>query len=229
MDSNNLRISKQSATLRSLVEDKLRSAIGSGYFKPGQRLVERELCDMLGVGRTSVREALRQLEAEGLVDTFPNRGPVVSETNYADTQQLYDIRSLVEGFAGEQFAVNASNQQIAQLEAIVKAFEKAARNPRRDELVGLKAQFYDCLMEGSGNKFARQFLTLLHNRINMLRATSMVQPGRLEHSVAELKEIIDAVRARDAERAGQACRDHINAAAAAALSVLQSNREPGPD
>ena len=85
----NLQISKQPATLRLIVEGRLRSAISAGDFKPGQRLIERELCELTGVGRTSIREALRQLEAEGLITNIPHRGPSVSTISAEEAQQLY--------------------------------------------------------------------------------------------------------------------------------------------
>ncbi len=75
------------------LKTRLRSAIGSGLFKPGQRLIERELCEQVGVGRTSIREALRQLEAEGLVTTIPHRGPIVSTISVEEAEQLYDLRA----------------------------------------------------------------------------------------------------------------------------------------
>jgi DNA-binding GntR family transcriptional regulator len=92
MSSTELQIVRKSATLRLLVEDKLRSAIATGRFKPGQRLIERELCELTGVGRTSIREALRQLEAEGLVTTIPHRGPSVSTISLDEARQLYSVR-----------------------------------------------------------------------------------------------------------------------------------------
>src|SRR5580658_6629334 len=106
MSSTELQIVRKSATLRLLVEDKLRSAIASGRFKPGQRLIERELCELTGVGRTSIREALRQLEAEGLVTVASHRGPSVTKITADEAKHLYAVRALLEGYAGRQFALN---------------------------------------------------------------------------------------------------------------------------
>src|ERR1700691_6465653 len=116
MSSTELQIVRKSATLRLLVEDKLRSAIAMGRFKPGQRLIERELCELTGVGRTSIREALRQLEAEGLITTYPHRGPVVSAITYEEAEQLYQVRALLESFSGQQCAERGSPEDIARLE-----------------------------------------------------------------------------------------------------------------
>ena len=91
-------------TVRSMVAQKLREAIMSGTLKPGQRLVERELCEMMGVSRPSIREALRVLEADGLVNTVPHRGPVVSTISLEEARQLYAARAVLEGFAGRECA-----------------------------------------------------------------------------------------------------------------------------
>src|ERR1700721_3930131 len=91
-------------TVRAIVAQKLREAIMSGTFKPGQRLVERELCEMTGVSRPSIREALRLLEADGMVSTVPHRGPGVSTISLEEAKQLYAARAVLEGFAGRECA-----------------------------------------------------------------------------------------------------------------------------
>ncbi|PDT50123.1 GntR family transcriptional regulator [Sinorhizobium fredii] len=223
MADTDLQIAKQSATLRAKVEETLRQAIAAGRFKPGQRLVERELCEKLGVGRTSVREALRQLEAEGLITSYPHKGPVVSTITYEEAVQLYTVRALLESFAGQQFAENGSAEDIATLQAAVVDFEAAAESGVGSRLIEAKNAFYDCLMDGSKNVFVRQMLTSLHNRINLLRMTSMIQPGRLRHSVAEIKEIAEAIKNRNGPVAAAACKHHIDMAAKVALEYLRKN------
>ena len=96
MSNSDLLITRQTTTLRTLVEEKLRTAILTGHFAPGQRLVERELSETLGVGRTSVREALRQLEAENLITNVPHKGPVVSTISLDEAQQLYAVRAMLD-------------------------------------------------------------------------------------------------------------------------------------
>jgi len=97
MEQPNLQISKKNATLRLRVEDNIREAISSGSFRPGEKLVERKLCESMGVGRTSVREALRQLEADGIITSVPHRGPTVSTISIDEGRQLYELRALLEG------------------------------------------------------------------------------------------------------------------------------------
>lgn len=223
-----LQIPKRSATLRTLVEDKIRQAISSGHFRPGQRLVERELCEIIGVGRTSIREALRQLEAEGLITTHAHRGPSVSVISLDEAEQLYAVRALLESYSGQEFALKGTDDDVARLEADVEAFASAAArceanpNPQtRRDLIEAKTAFYACLMEGSRNVIVHQLLKLLHNRVTLLRITSMTQPGRLAHSVEEIREIVAAIKARDGQLAADACRRHIERAAETAIAYLK--------
>jgi DNA-binding GntR family transcriptional regulator len=222
MSSTELQIVRKSATLRLLVEDKLRSAIATGRFKPGQRLIERELCELTGVGRTSIREALRQLEAEGLVTTIPHRGPSVSTISLDEARQLYSVRALLEGHAGREFAKRRVPEDLRDLGLAVKHFVQAAKSDDRAELIKAKTEFYSALMRGGGNMFVEQMLTTMHNRITLLRLTSMTSKGRLKNSVAEIKAIHDAIREGDPDRAEASCVKHIEEAAKVALRVLAS-------
>lgn len=206
-----------------MVEEKLRAAIAKGLFKPGQRLVERELCELIGVGRTSIREALRQLEAEGLVQTIPHRGPIVSSISAQEARQLYEIRALLEGYAGRQFAERNDPQAVKALDKTVKALVKAVKSNEQLALIEAKSQFYKVLMGGAENVFVTQMLTGLHNRITLLRFTSMTQPGRLARSIAEIRDIYDAIASGDGDAAEKACRRHIQEAAKVALAVLDGS------
>ncbi|MGV1795144.1 GntR family transcriptional regulator [Rhizobium sp. A37_96] len=226
MNDGVLQVERQNASLRIQVEEKLRQAIADGRFGPGDRLIERELCALIGVGRTSIREALRQLEAEGLVTSYPHRGPVVTIITYEEADQLYKVRAILEGFAGQLFAEQGTDDQINALRKAVSDFETAVETGSGSQLASSKNAFYDCLMSGSGNLFARQMLLSLHNRINLLRMTSMNQPGRLRHSLSEIKDISAAIADRDGPRAHAACKLHIEKAAKVALEYLRQNDGP---
>src|SRR5262245_8835595 len=205
MQDSDLQVGKRLATLRLQVEDKLRAAIAAGRFKPGERLTERHLCELTGVGRTSIREALRQLEAEGLVTVHPHRGPVVSSIGPEEARQLYAVRALLEGYAGRQAAILRDEQIIDELYSAVERFAAAAGGGDNASLIKAKTDFYAALLRGCGNKFAEQMLTLLHNRITLLRSTSMGQAGRLPESVSELRAIYAAIKERDAAKAEALC------------------------
>lgn len=215
-----LQIKKKSATLRGLVEDKLREAIAAGVFAPGQRLIERELCEMLGVGRTSVREALRQLEAESLIESLPHKGPVVARISVEEARQLYSLRTLLEAYAGRRCAQTADDDFLQRLDAAVETFVKASECKERVAMIEAKTAFYDLLMEGCGNKYITRTLTGLHNQISALRLTSMSRPDRLPRSIAEIRAIAAAIRSGDPARAEDACRRHIENASAVALAQM---------
>jgi DNA-binding GntR family transcriptional regulator len=227
MDDNDLHIGRRAAILRHHVEEKIRTAIATGRFKPGERLTERLLCGLLGVGRTSIREALRQLEAEGLVTTIPHRGPVVSQISVEEAQQLYAVRALLEGYAGRQAALLRDERTAGALKTAVERFASAAKAKDTGALIKAKTEFYAALLAGCGNIYIEQMLILLHNRITLLRSTSMAQKGRLKDSIAELRAICAAIDEDDAERAEALCVAHIEAASRAALKVLGERTRAG--
>ena len=222
MRETDLLIDKDKATVRGQTVEVLRLAIVSGRFRPGQHLVERELCRLLGVGRTSVREAVRQMEAEGLLTSVPHRGIEVSRITPEEAEQLYALRALLEGYSGRRCAQNATPDFMDAFDRAVEAFAVVAHQNGSAEMIEAKAAIYELLMSGSGNSFVRQTLTSMHNRINLLRFTSMAQPGRPERSVAEIREIARAIRARDPDRAERACRRHIEEAAKVAIDCMKS-------
>lgn len=228
MTDDDLQITPRTATLRNMVENRLRAAIISGRFKPGQRLIERELCDLIAVSRPSIREAMRQLEAEGLVTAQPYRGPIVAIVSADEARQLYAVRALLEGFAGEQFALRGEPDE---MEALTKAVEKLeaviAAGAEPTALIEAKTHFYAVLMDGSENIFVRQTLGMLHNRVTLLRLTSMGQPGRLTQSIAEIREIHAAILARDPAAAKSACERHVASATQVALAVLSKQAQEG--
>src|SRR3954453_2611167 len=138
-------------TVRSMVAQKLREAIMSGTLKPGQRLIERELCEMTGVSRPSIREALRLLEADGLVNTVPHRGPVVSTISLEEARQLYAARELLEGFAGRERAPLHDPDVVRRIGDALTRLKAAAA---RQDLVGClaaKNDFYSALIGGCQN------------------------------------------------------------------------------
>lgn len=223
--ANEMRIATVVAPLRREIEARLRAAIVEGRFKPGDRLIEREMCELLGVSRASLREALRQLEAEELVTIVPHRGPVVSKLSIEEAQQLYEIRAMLEGLAARRFAEVASDRDVKELRAALKKFSDVMLGKSSDPLIAAKAAFYEILFDRCGNRIAHRIHTQLNNRVSQLRATSMSQQGRVQHTLAEVTRIVDAIERRDADGAWNATVDHINRAAEAAVRVLKKQSD----
>ncbi len=218
-------VGRKQLTLRERAADMLRQAIIDHRFPPGTHLKEKELCKMLGVSRTSVREALRHLESERLIDTVPHKGPVVVTLTSLDARELYQVRAALEGLAGELFAVNATDHHVSQLGLVAERMAEAARNSPPDVTLGIIAEFYQVLFEGSRNQVCAQFIESLNSRISMFRRMSIASQGRPVAMMQEIEEIVRAAVARDAERLKQACIAHVEAASAAAISQLAASAE----
>lgn len=213
-------VTRTVAPVRQQVMENLRRAIVEGHFRPADRLIERELCALTGASRSSVREALRQLEAEGLIETLPDRGPVVRTIAAAEALDLYQVRALLEGLVGRLFAGRATRDEVEELREAVDDFVRASRTGDAAASLRAKDRFYDVLMTGCRNATLDALLGSLHNRIALLRATTLAQPGRSAKTEAELERIVDAIEARDGDAAEMACTTHVQAAAAVALAVL---------
>lgn len=227
--SKEFSISLSNTSLRKQLEDQLRSAIVEGRFSPGEHLSDRILCEMFSVSRTLVREAIRHLEAEGLIQTIPHRGPFVNMLSVETAAQIYEVRAALEGLVVRGFVKNGTDRQIEELEDIVKQIA-SKKGPRVDaDLLELKQRFYSILIDGSSNDFVRSMLRQIHNRIAQLRATTMSAPNRLDSSVYELKQLVDAIRKRDAEAACNAAIEHVTNASRVAIEILtKGNKKASP-
>lgn len=222
------RVEKVAAPLRQSVTESIRYAIALGHFAAGARLTERELCEMTGVSRTLVREALRQLESEGLIEVVPNRGPSVARLSAEQAQGVYQIRAELEGLACQLFADRADDDQ---REALHDAFRKLKRSFKdTDPLARLRAKnhFYECLVDGAGNEALGDTLRLLNARIMLLRATSLRAPGRSAISMDELAAMMEALDAKDGKRARALAEHHVQNAAKAAIELLYAQSESAP-
>ena len=172
-------------TVRSRVAQKLREAIMSGTLKPGQRLVERELCEMTGVSRPSIREALRLLEADGLVTTVPHRGPVVSTISLEEAKQLYAARAVLEGFAGRECARLRDPAVVRRIgDALVKLKAAFAEGDLPTALEA-KTEFYAALIGGCQNVFVERMLQAaarpdhaVANYLDVAAETDQQEPAR---------------------------------------------------
>lgn len=208
--SYSMRVQRHAPTVRTQVSGILRQAIADTRFKPGQRLVERELTEMLGVSRTSVREALRELAAEGLVRSIPNKGMVVAGLTQREVANLYELRSALEGLAGRLFVERATDAQVKELRA---AYERiAAGVAAKRDVLEAKDEFYSVLFAGADNDELRAVVEGLHTRVRRMRAISLAQPGRSTQTLREIRAIVRAIERRDAAAAAAACSRHVELA-----------------
>jgi len=207
-------------SLREYVESYLKQAIVGGKYKPGDRLIEREICELLGVSRPPVREALRQLEADKLITHELHRGPVVASVSCEEASELYAFRALLESFAVAEFSRLASDAQIKELGNAIKKLNEAATIGERQPLVDAKSHVYNIILDGCGNKLVSESLNKLLDRVNILRGTSLLQPDRLGQSLKEIDQMFKAIKNRDYEQSKALAYDHIQKASKIALRVL---------
>lgn len=208
--SKNLVIARTAAPLRQQVVRLIREDILNGLLAPGQRLFENALCDAYGVSRTVIREALRQLESEQLIQVRPNLGPLVAVLTEADIRSLYVVRAALEGLAGKLFALNASAQQCKGMARLGERLDPEYRHGDIESREAIKAEFYRRLAEGAHNEILSENLGAMHARVAIFRRFAFVDPERIEPSIHELGAIIKASAIdRDPAAAWAACEHHI--------------------
>jgi GntR family transcriptional regulator, trigonelline degradation regulator len=220
MNVTSLRVVRSMVSLKKQVVESLRTAIFDRRFAPGDRLVERELCEMLDVSRTLLREALSQLEAEGVVQIIPHRGPIVAVYTAEDAKSIYEVRAALEEMAGRCFVERATESECKALETAFAEMKRSCTSKLGADHLTVKAKFYAALTTGAHNPVLVEMLRLIHGRVSMLRATTLGQPGRLAASLAELGNIVKTIKARDAQAAARACRLHVENAGAISITVL---------
>lgn len=196
----------------------IRESILTGRFAPGERLVETRLAEELGVSRAPVREALRRLGEEGLVDERPRHGVFVREMTATDFVDVYNLRIAV-----ETAAIRLATRRRAStetLEEIVDAMRRAARRGRAAEVVALELSFHEEICTLSGNAHLAGVFGSVSARIRMALALDDAEYGRLEDVAAEHRPPIEAIESGDEHRAARALHAHILATVGPVLARL---------
>lgn len=214
-------VKRIAAPLRQQVVEMLRKAIVTFEYVPGERLVEKNLCERFAVSRTVVRESLRQLESEGLVTTVPNRGPVVARLTESEAEQLFEARAVLEALAGRLFARRATVVDRKALTQALKQVRSALKDGELAAVLAAKNHFYEVLFVGARNDVIRQQALGVHARISLLRGMSLQAEGRAPHTLSELQAIVRTAVAGDEDAAWAACETHVQSAAAVALAELR--------
>jgi GntR family transcriptional regulator, trigonelline degradation regulator len=219
-------------TVRDQAVDNLKEAILSGFLQPGQKLVEKQLCEMCGVSRTSIREALRILEGEKLIVHLPHKGLRVATPTLAEAHQIYEARAVLEALLGRYAAQNAVRSDVVALHASVDAFEKAVKAKDLRHMVTTADTFYAIFFRIAARPIISDMLQSLQARISTLRATSMSNPSRGPHSAREMRDMARAIEKGDANGAADACTRHVREAANAAqvnlVKFAHTKEDSGP-
>jgi len=210
-----LALPEAAGSLADRAYELFREGLRTGTFRPGQRLLETDLADHLGMSRTPVREAIRRLQSEGLIAHLPARGLCVAAYDAAQVDELYVMREALEGTAARLAAQHAGRPEIALLQRMLEqerdlAGEAAAEHNRR---------FHRALHQAAHNRYLLRSLSAISDALLLLGPTTLEAPGRAAAARAEHARIVTAIATRDAAAAEAAARAHIAAAHEARLAM----------
>lgn len=187
----------------------LREEILNGKYAEGEKLVEAKLAEDLGVSRTPVREALKQLEVEGIVENLPNRGVVVLGISNQDIEDIYEIRYAIEGIAAKWAAERITNEELEALKETYELMEFYTFKKDLHKFAEINTKFHEIIYKATKSKFLEQALKDFQYYMKKMRKRSLQVEGRINISLMEHKEILDAFVARDKEWAERALTVHV--------------------
>jgi len=196
----------------------LRNALTSGALKPGERIMEVEVAEWLQVSRTPVREALRQLESEGLLRVEPRLGLVVASISRAAMLELYVMREVLEGTAARLCALNATGVDLMELDELVKREQKLQGDSMA--LAQHNRLFHDAVHRGAHNRYLEKGLAAVNDTMYLLGPSQMLLPERAQLARTEHAEIFQCIQKRDADAAEATAREHVRSAQRQRLKQL---------
>ncbi|WP_282602906.1 GntR family transcriptional regulator [Paracoccus sp. PARArs4] len=201
---------------------RLLGEIRDGSLPPGARLRETELAERLGVSRTPVREAIRQLETDGLVTHVPRHGATVRTLDYAEVMELYEMRGVLEGTAARLAARAAAEVELDELIALNDRMAAVESGPEAAELNRL---FHATLLDAAKNRFLARSIATLQKGLLILGPTTLADQNRAAEAAAEHAAVLEAMQQRDGEGAEQAMRAHIRASQRLRIRALRDSRD----
>ena len=195
--------------LREVVCETLREAIRSGVLKPGERLMEIQLADELGVSRTPVREAMRKLELEGYVIMLPRRGTYVANISIRDINGVIEIRTTLDALASGLAAERITEEELEQLERLLVSIGENIETRNMKKVVEDDMEFHDILYKASRNQRLVGIISNLREQMTRFRSMSMSYPGRLKKTLEEHSRLVEAIAQRDVELAQKLAVEHM--------------------
>ncbi len=203
---------QQRGSLRAHVEATVRNAIFDGRYRAGDKLVERELCELTGASRSILREALVSLEANGLIRRESNRGYSVSLLSVRQVYEIFELRASLETLAAELFAERASDTELEELKLNLADLEACVDSGDVTQMRLVKERYYELLFSGCRNREIRRALENIIERVHYLRGRMMSDPERRQKSLDEMRRLTAALLERDRLGARAASLAHLTAA-----------------
>ncbi len=191
------------------VAERLREQIFAHQMAPGSWVDEQSLALQLGISRTPMREAIKVLAAEGLITMYMNRGAYVTEVDRRDLEQIFTVLSLLEGQAAKETALRATEDQLTELDNLHHRLEKAAADRDLDQFFEINVKFHELIQGTAGNRWMNNTIADLRKVLKLQRRDSLNRTGRIQNSVIEHRQILEAILKRDPIAAEAAMRKHL--------------------
>lgn len=202
-------IENYSNSLRGKVFHQLQDDILNGKYQPGESLTETRLSDELGVSRTPIREAIRQLELEGLIQVIPNKGAVVTGISAKDIEDIYTIRMMVEGLAARWAAEKITPEELEELKEAIELEEFYTQKNDTSHLLKFDSRFHEIIFKASKSKPLMHTLSTFHHYVQRARSASLSSPGRAQKVLEEHKAILHAIMDKNPAEAEKLTIEHI--------------------
>ncbi|MDF2500323.1 MAG: rspR 3 [Anaerosporomusa subterranea] len=212
--------------LREVVAETLRDAIVSGVLKPGERLMEIQLAEELGVSRTPVRESIRKLELEGFVVMVPRRGTYVTDLSIKDINEVYEIRTVLDVLAAGLAAERITEEELEELERLLVQIGEFVEQSNMEQLIEFDTKFHDVLYRASRNDRLVGIINNLREQFTRFRSISMKYPGRMQNTVEEHTRLVEAIAQRNPDLAQQIAREHMENSEQTLLKEFDERRYP---
>lgn len=196
-------------TLHEEIANNLRELIMSGELQEGDKIKEDELCSLMGISKTPLREALRVLSAEGLIKLVPNRGSFVSTPTFEEIREMFDVMSVLEGVCARAAAEKMDEKDMATLEKLHNRLEENYRRKAQREYIRINNQYHTFVQELAGNRTLNQIVNGLRQKILLYRYQSLNLPERFAQSIQEHRDLLEAFRKKDPKKAETLMRQHL--------------------
>lgn len=211
--------------LREVVCETLRDAVRRGILQPGERLMEIQLAEDLGVSRTPVREAIRKLEMEGYVIMMPRRGTYVADLSIRDINEVFEIRTSLESLASGLAAERINEDELEKLQRLLVEIGAYIKSGDMESIVRTDTEFHDLLYQASRNTRLAGIISNLREQLTRFRTTSMSFPGRLKATLEEHRKIVEAIAQGDEKAARKAAEHHMEKSEQTLLASMKAKEK----
>jgi DNA-binding GntR family transcriptional regulator len=214
--------------LRDVVFNALRKAILTGDLKPGERLMEKQLAEKMGVSRTPIREAIRKLELEGFVVMVPRKGAQVADITEKDIQDVLEVRGSLEALAVKLASEKMGKEQLEQLKEAMKSFTEASKEQDIDQMIEKDVEFHDIIFGATQNEKLIQIINNLREQIHRYRGAYLKSFDNVSKIGKEHQQIVDAIENKDMEKAEKIAMTHIKNQEKAVIEYIRREQAKNP-